>query len=118
MYIHIDNVYTFIKYRRCLLMNSKLKKKDKIINFRVTETQKDKIMQNAKQLDMSVGEYLIYLDGHKTINVIDGGKDLAKEVYMLNKNLSVLEEYPFMEVNQVRNLLSECLIKLNKQMEG
>ena len=99
-------------------MNSKLKKKDKIINFRVSETQKDKIMQNAKQLDMSVGEYLIYLDEHRIINIIDGGKDLAKEVYMLNKNLSVLEKYPFVEVNQVRNLLSEYLMKLNQQMEG
>lgn len=99
-------------------MNSKIKKKDKVINFRVSEVQKNKIMQNAKQLDMSVGEYLIYLDEHKTINIIDGGKDLAKEVYILNKNLSLLEKYPFVEVNQVRNLLSECLIKLNKQMEG
>lgn len=99
-------------------MNSKLKKKDKIINFRVSETQKDKIMQNAKQLNMSVGEYLIHLDEHRIINIIDGGKDLAKEVYMLNKNLSVLEKYPFVEVNQVRNLLSEYLMKLNQQMEG
>lgn len=99
-------------------MNNKLKKKDKIINFRVSETQKDKIMQNAKQLNMSVGEYLIYLDEHRIINIIDGGKDLAKEVYMLNKNLSVLEKYPFVEVNQVRNLLSEYLMKLNQQMEG
>ena len=99
-------------------MNSKLKKKDKIINFRVSETQKDKIMQNAKQLNMSVGEYLIYLDEHKIINIIDGGKDLAKEVYMLNKNLSLLEKYPFVEVNQVRNLLSEYLMKLNQQMKG
>ena len=99
-------------------MNSKLKKKDKIINFRVSETQKDKIMQNAKQLNMSVGEYLIYLDEHKTINIIDGGKDLAKEVYILNKNLSLLEKYPFVEVNQVRNLLSEYLMKLNQQMKG
>lgn len=99
-------------------MSSKIKKKDKVINFRVSEVQKNKIMQNAKQLDMSVGEYLIYLDEHKTINIIDGGKDLAKEVYILNKNLSLLEKYPFVEVNQVRNLLSECLIKLNKQMEG
>ena len=99
-------------------MNSKPKKKDKIINFRVSETQKDKIMQNAKQLNMSVGEYLIYLDEHRIINIIDGGKDLAKEVYMLNKNLSVLEKYPFVEVNQVRNLLSEYLMKLNQQMEG
>ncbi len=99
-------------------MSSKIKKKDKVINFRVSEVQKNKIMQNAKQLDMSVGEYLIYLDEHKTINIIDGGKDLAKEVYILNKNLSLLEKYPFVEVNQVRNLLSECLIKLNKQMKG
>lgn len=99
-------------------MNNKLKKKDKIINFRVSETQKDKIMQNAKQLNMSVGEYLIYLDEHKIINIIDGGKDLAKEVYILNKNLSLLEKYPFVEVNQVRNLLSEYLMKLNQQMKG
>ena len=99
-------------------MNSKPKKKNKIINFRVSETQKDKIMQNAKQLNMSVGEYLIYLDEHKIINIIDGGKDLAKEVYILNKNLSLLEKYPFVEVNQVRNLLSEYLMKLNQQMKG
>ena len=99
-------------------MNGKIKKKDKIINFRVSETQKNKIMQNAKQLNMSVGEYLIYLDEHKTINIIDGGKDLAKEVYILNKNLSLLEKYPFVEVNQVRNLLSEYLMKLNQQMKG
>lgn len=99
-------------------MNSKPRKKNKIINFRVSETQKDKIMQNAKQLNMSVGEYLIYLDEHKTINIIDGGKDLAKEVYILNKNLSLLEKYPFVEVNQVRNLLSEYLMKLNQQMKG
>lgn len=99
-------------------MNSKPRKKNKIINFRVSETQKDKIMQNAKQLNMSVGEYLIYLDEHRIINIIDGGKDLAKEVYMLNKNLSVLEKYPFVEVNQVRNLLSEYLMKLNQQMKG
>lgn len=97
--------------------NNQIKKKDKIINFRVNNAQKEKITQNAKQLDMSIGEYLIYLDEHRIINIIDGGKDLAKEIYTLNKNLSVLDNYPFIEVNQIKNLLSEYLVKLNQKIE-
>ena len=97
--------------------NNQIKKKDKIINFRVNNAQKEKITQNAKQLDMSIGEYLIYLDEHRIINIIDGGKDLAKEIYTLKKNLSVLDNYPFIEVNQIKNLLSEYLVKLNQKIE-
>lgn len=92
-------------------------KKDKIINFRVNEVQKNQITENAQKLGLSVGEYLLYLDNNKVINIIDGGKELAKEIFELNLKLTELERYPFIEVNKIRNLVSESLIKLNSKIK-
>ena len=60
--------------------------KDKVINIRVSEQQKEEIKSHAMALNMSVTEYLTYLDTHKSIVVIDGGEKLAHAMFELNLN--------------------------------
>jgi len=94
------------------------KKKGAIINFRVNQKEKDRIIENAHSLGMSVGEYLIHLDKYKTVVVLDEGKEFAHEIYQLNKKLNKLEKYPLVELSELRNVVSESIMHLNRKMKG
>ena len=91
---------------------SKKLSKNQIINLRVTMEQKDKIKRNAEALGMTVSNYLLSSTENQSINVIDGGKELAREVYCLNKKLEHFLKYPFVPVQELRDTISQGIEKM------
>lgn len=91
--------------------------KQKVINVRVSDTQKDAIRTNAKSLGMSVSQYITTLTEKGQINVIEGGKELAALIYELNNKLNKLEKYPVMNIQDLRNAISDSLICLKYHNE-
>ena len=94
----------------------KLKKKS-IINIRVSEEQKEKIQKEAEVLGMSTSAYLLYLCEHKRVVVVNGGKELAQEIYHLNILLKKYEKYPFIPVQKLRDTVSQSISNIFEKME-
>lgn len=95
-----------------------LKSKTEVINFRVSSEQKQMIRNTAKNLGMGISKYLLHLASHSQIVVVDGGKELATEIYHLNKRLNRLERYPFVDVQELRDALSDGISRITKAKEG
>lgn len=91
--------------------------KDQIINLRVTTEQKEAIKQKAEGLGLKVSEYLLASLEHQSVNIVDGGKELAQEVYRLNRNLEHFLKYPFVPVQELRDTVSQGIQKINDAMK-
>lgn len=91
--------------------------KNQIINLRVTTEQKEEIRKRAESLGLTVSDYIIGSLGKTSINVVDGGKELAKEVYRLNRNLEHYQKYPFIRVQELQDTVSHGIQKLNNLMK-
>lgn len=92
--------------------------KDSVINLRVTKTQKEEIKQNAEALGLKVSEYVLASLEHQSINVVDGGKELAQELFRLNNNIERFMKYPFVPVKELRDTVSQGIQKINDAMKG
>ena len=94
------------------------KGKTEVINFRVSNEQKQMIRNAAEQLGMDISKYLLHLASHSKIVVVEGGKELAEEVYHLNQRLNRLERYPFVDVQELRDAMSDGISRITKAKEG
>ncbi len=92
--------------------------KKEVINFRVSEEEKRMIKSEADELGLDISKYLLHLVKNKNIVVVEGGRELAMEIYELNLKLNRLEKYPFVDVQELRNLMSEGISKITKVEEG
>lgn len=92
--------------------------KTSVINFRVSEEEKQMIRKEAEDLGMDISKYLLHLVKDKKVVVIEGGRELAMEVYRLNQNLNRLGNYPFVDVQALRDLVSDGVAKISKMEEG
>lgn len=93
------------------------RKKTTIINFRVTEQQKQKIQKDAKALDMSVTQYLSHIAEHHSVVIVPGGKELAEAVYHLNSALAKWERYPCIPIQDLQDTVSRGINRINFAME-
>ena len=93
------------------------KRKDTVINFRITAQQKQKIQEDASSLGMSVAQYLIYLSEHRDIVVLEEGKELAQAMYRMNTLLEKLEHQPFLPVREAREAMGRNIARLNRLTE-
>ena len=91
--------------------------KNQIINLRVSSKQKELIKKKAESLGLKVSEYLLASIEHQSINVVDGGKELAQELFRLNKNLEQFTKYPFVPVQELRDTVSQGIQKINAAMK-
>ena len=94
------------------------KGKTEVINFRVSSEQKQMIRNAAEHMGMDISKYLLYLASHREIVVVEGGKELAREVYQLNQKLNRLERYPFVDVQELRDVMSDGISRIIKAKEG
>ena len=94
------------------------KGKTEVINFRVSSEQKQMIRNAAEHMGMDISKYLLYLANHREIVVVEGGKELAREVYQLNQKLNRLERYPFVDVQELRDVMSDGISRIIKAKEG
>lgn len=93
-------------------------KKNEVINLRVSAEQKEAIQRDAVKMGMGISKYLLYLAEHKQIVTIDGGRELAAEVYRLNQALNRFEKYPFVSVQELRNAVSQGIADINCRVKG
>lgn len=90
--------------------------KDDDVHFRVTSFQKERITKKAEEFGMSVSGFLLNLVEQDKINIIDG-KALAAEVYKLNRKLNLLEKYPAIPVQEIRDVVSQGIVDIIKASE-
>lgn len=86
------------------------------INLRLNSKQKETISKKAESLGMTTSKYLLHLAEHGSITIIDS-KGLASEVYKLNQKLSLLEKYPAIPVQELRDAISQGIIDIIKISE-
>ena len=91
--------------------------KTEIINIRVSKEQKDLIRKTAKNLGMNVSKYLMHLVIHGSVVMVDGGKELAMEMYKLNQHLNHIEKHSFLDVQELRDTVSNGIEKICKVKE-
>lgn len=97
-------------------MNNIYNKKQSVIQFRVTKEDKKRIAHNAKSLGMNISQYMQYIEAHKNITILDGGKELADELYNFNRRLDKLTKCSTIEIQQIRDKISETLQKINQKI--
>ncbi len=93
-------------------------KKTTVINFRVTEQQKQRIQENAKAADMSVTQYLSHIAEHHSVVITPGGKDLAEVLYSLHTAIENLAQYPCIPIKKLQDTVSQGVARLYNAMKG
>ena len=92
--------------------------KTQTIVIRTTKEEKDIIQQASSAIGMNMSKYLTYLGTHSHPIKIEGGKELATAIYELNHTLNQLEKYPFVNVQKLRDTVTDGIIKINKAKEA
>ncbi|MDY6269624.1 MAG: hypothetical protein SPL39_11855 [Selenomonadaceae bacterium] len=92
--------------------------KDQIINIRVTGERKKQIKENADRLGMTISGYIDYLESHQQVIELPYGKELMQEIYHLNNQLNELDKYPLLPVQELRDAMSQAIIKINAQTKA
>ena len=92
-------------------------KKTTVINFRITNQQKQRIQKDAEALDMSVTQYLSHLAEHHSIVIIPGGKELAEAVYHLNVALEQWKRYPCIPIKDLQDMVSQGIRQINAALK-
>jgi uncharacterized protein (DUF1778 family) len=102
-------------------MKERKNKKDTTLNFRLSEQQKKKISQDAKELGLSVSEYLLELTTDRKIVIVPSGKEIIQAVYQINRELDKWERGPVFSIQAVRDIVSQHLVdimgKVNQEKE-
>ena len=93
-------------------------KKTETINIRVSKEQKNSLRKAAQNAGMNISKYLMNLAVNGKIVIVEGGKELAAEIYELNHHLNQMEKYPFVDVQTLRNTVSEGIKNINQAKEG
>lgn len=87
--------------------------KNSNINIRISDADKLKYAQEAKNFGMDLSKYIMYLLEHKEVRIIEGGKELAHAIYELNSTLNKCVDYPSMPMTKIREAVSNNVEKLN-----
>lgn len=94
-------------YERMVIM------KKSTIGIRVSADDKKVLKEKAAKAGLSLSQYLTVSGMDSKIIVYQGGKLLAKEVYNLNKTLEPLCDNPDLPVQELKNLLTDSMVKLD-----
>lgn len=87
--------------------------KNSNINIRISNEDKLKYVQEAKNLGMDLSKYIMYLLAHKEVRIIEGGKELAHALYDLNNTLNKCVNSPSIPVTKIREAVSNDVKRLN-----
>ena len=90
--------------------------KTKTINIRVSEKEKEKFFADAEGLGMNFSSYVLSLLRHGVINKIEGGEELAHEIYRLNCNLETFKNYSVVPVQELKDVATEGLKRITNCM--
>lgn len=93
-------------------------KKNNCLNIRINEQEKCNYASEARDLGMSLSEYVIYLLRHRQIHVINSGSKLAEAMYELNTTLNKCLTHPQIPAQTIRRTIAEHIDKLNRCIEN
>ena len=100
--------------------NSKKTIKNDVIRVRVSGQEKEQYTTEAKELGMNLSQYVTFLLRHKTINHLEYGRELVKEVYRLNQNLNnfvMCENVPEQEIRTTTTRGLKAILTQVKEIE-
>ena len=97
-------------------MKNKGKKQDRI-QLRVSERQKAQIKSNANSLGLSLSKYILKMAEDGKIITLDS-TNLANELYNLNCKLNELEKYPAVKVQELRDIVSAGIARINALLKS
>lgn len=97
------------------MMKSVSMKKERI-QLRVSEQQKSNIKCNAQALGLSLSKYILKMAEDGKIITVDA-KNLANELYELNCKLNQLERYPAVRVQELRDIISVGIYRINELLK-
>lgn len=86
--------------------------KDAILNIRISKTEKEQYAQEAKKYGMNLSELVLNLLRYKKLNVIEGGGEIAKAIYVLNNSLNQYKN-SCDSMDNVRSAMSNCIGRMN-----
>ena len=92
------------------------RRKDSIINIRVTKEKKEELKEKAAKLGMSISGYIDYLGSHQKVVELPYGKELMQEVYSLNNKLDEITNCPLIEIQALRNALSLAIMNISSKL--
>ena len=97
-------------------MKYKGKKQDRI-QLRVSDKQKVLIKSNANSLGLSLSKYILKMAEDGKIITLDS-TSLANELYDLNCKLNKLEKYPAIRVQELRDIVSAGIARINALLKS
>ena len=95
----------------------KASKKQERIHLRVTNSQKVQMKSNANSLGLSLSKYILKMAEDGRIITIDS-KSLANELYDLNCKLNRLQQYPAVRVQELRDVVSAGIARINELLKS
>lgn len=91
--------------------------KNERIHLRVSQQQKSQIQCNAHALGLSLTNYILQMAMEGRIVSVNS-QSLAKELYALNCKLNELERYPAIRVQELRDVVSSGIARINALLES
>ena len=91
--------------------------KNDVMSVRVSKEDKTKYSAEAEQYGMNLSEYILYLLNHKEVNVVEGSSELVQAIYDLNCTLEKYGSSSDVSIDELRNLISGCVDKMNRFYE-
>lgn len=91
--------------------------KNERIHLRVSQQQKFQIQCNANALGLSLTNYILKMTMDGRIVSVNS-QSLAKELYALNCKLNELERYPAIRVQELRDVVSSGIARINELLES
>lgn len=95
----------------------KTNNKPERINLRISNEQKSHIKATAQSLGLSLSQYIIKMAEEGKIITVNT-KTLANELYDLNCKLNALERYPAVQVQELRDVVSTAISRINALLKS
>lgn len=90
--------------------------KTDVINFRCSKEEKAQYTRDASKFGMNLSQYIHHLLRYREVRMIDGGRELAQEVYRLNLNLDKLMHQEEIPVQELKDVVSRGVSTVRKQI--
>ncbi|SEH23155.1 plasmid mobilization protein [Selenomonas sp. KH1T6] len=95
--------------------NSGKEQKNDMVRIRISEQEKQKILREAEAVGMNLSQYIMHCTRHKQIIIVEGGAQLASEVYRLNQTLNQMIGNPDVPVQALREAATGGLRAIKEQ---
>ena len=95
----------------------KMNNKPERINLRISNEQKAHIKATAQSLGLPLSQYIIKMAEEGKIITVNT-KTIANELYDLNCKLNSLERYPAVQVQELRDVVSTAISRINALLKS